>query len=99
MPKAIHPLEVLVRPLITEKGTRLGSENKHVFEVRRACNKHQIKQAVERAFSVHVTHVNVMNVKGKPKRVRGNRIKHSSAWRKAVVTLAPEDKIELFEGM
>ena len=99
MPKAIHPLEVLVRPLITEKGTRLGGENKHVFEVRRACNKHQIKQAVERAFSVHVTHVNVMNVKGKPKRVSGNRIKHSSAWRKAVVTLAPEDKIELFEGM
>jgi ribosomal protein L23 len=40
-----------------------------------------------------------MNVKGKPKRVRGNRLKHSSAWRKAVVTLAPEDKIELFEGM
>ena len=99
MPKAIHPLEVLVRPLITEKGTRLGGENKHVFEVRRACNKHQIKQAVEKAFSVHVTQVNVMNVKGKPKRVKGNRIKHSPAWRKAVVTLAPDDKIELFEGM
>ena len=99
MPKAIHPLEVLVRPLITEKVTRLGGENKHVFEVRRGTNKHQIKQSVERAFSVHVTHVNVMNVKGKPKRVRGNRIKHSPAWRKAVVTLAPEDKIELFEGM
>src|SRR3970040_369779 len=99
MPKAIHPLEVLVRPLITEKGTRLGGENKHVFEVRRACNKHQIKQAVERAFSVHVTHVNVMNVRGKPKRVRGNRIKHSPAWRKAGVTVAHEDKSELFEGI
>src|SRR3972149_9275854 len=99
MPKAIPPLEVLGRPRITEKGTRFGGENKHVFEVRRACNKHQIKQAVERAFSVHVTHVNVMNVKGKPKRGRGNRIKHTPAWRKAVVTLAPEDKIELFEGM
>ena len=99
MPKAIHPLNVILRPLITEKGTRLGGENKHIFEVRRGTNKHQIKQAVERAFSVHVTQVNVINVKGKPKRVRGNRIKHSSPWRKAVVTLAPEDKIELFEGM
>ena len=64
MPKAIHPLDVLLRPLITEKGTRLGGDNKHVFEVRRACNKHQIKQAVEKAFSVHVTQVNVINVKG-----------------------------------
>jgi len=99
MPKAIHPLDVLLRPLITEKVTRLGGENKHVFEVRRGTNKHQIKQAVEKAFSVHVTQVNVINVKGKPKRVKGNRIKHSPRWRKAVVTLASEDKIELFEGM
>ena len=99
MPKAIHPLNVILRPLITEKGTRLGGENKHIFEVRRGTNKHQIKQAVEKAFSVHVTQVNVMNVKGKPKRIKGNRIKHSPARRKAVVTLAPEDKIELFEGM
>src|SRR3990172_7417401 len=99
MPKAIHPLNVILRPLITEKGTRLGGENKHLFEVRRGTNKHQIKQPVEKAFSVHVTQVNVINVKGKPKRIKGNRIKHSPVWRKAVVTLAPEDKIELFEGM
>ncbi len=43
MPKPIHPLEVLRRPLITEKGTRLGSENKYVFEVYRGSNKHQVK--------------------------------------------------------
>ncbi len=99
MTKPIHPLEVVRRPLITEKGTRLGGENKHVFEVHRSSNKHQIKDAVEKAFDVRVLHVNVMNVKGKPRRVRGNRIHHGPTWRKAVVTLAPDDKIELFEGM
>ena len=99
MPKPIHPLEVLRRPLITEKGTRLGGENKHLFEVRRSSNKHQIKEAVEKAFGVRVLHVNVINMKGKPRRVRGNRRIHRPDWRKAVVTLAPEDKIELFEGM
>lgn len=99
MTKPIHPLEVLRRPLITEKGTRLGGENKHVFEVHRGSNKHQIKQAVEKAFGVRVVSVNVMNVKGKPRRARGNRLIHRPNWRKAVVTLSPEDKIELFEGM
>ena len=99
MAKPIHPLEVLRRPLITEKGTRLGGENKHVFEVNRSSNKHQIKEAVEKAFDVRVLHVNVINVKGKPRRARGSRVVHRPDWRKAVVTLAPDDKIELFEGM
>ena len=99
MSKAIHPLEVLRRPLITEKGTRLGGENKYVFEVHRVSNKHQIKEAVEKAFSVRVVHVNVMNVKGKSRRSRGGRIFHRPNWRKAVVPLPPDDKIELFEGM
>lgn len=99
MSKAIHPLEVLRRPLITEKGTRLGGENKYVFEVHRVSNKHQIKEAVEKAFSVRVVHVNVMNVKGKSRRSRGGHISHRPNWRKAVVTLTPDDKIELFEGM
>jgi large subunit ribosomal protein L23 len=99
MAKAIHPLEVLRRPLITEKGTRLGTENKYVFEVYRGSNKHQIKEAVQKAFDVRVVHVNVMNVKGKSRRSRGGHIFHRPNWRKAVVTLTPDDKIELFEGM
>ncbi len=99
MTKPIHPLEVLRRPLITEKGTRLGGESKYVFQVHRNSNKHQIKEAVEKAFGVHVLHVNVMNVRGKPRRARGRRVLHAQDWRKAVVALAPEDKIELFEGM
>ncbi len=99
MPKALDPLAVVVRPMITEKATRLGGENKYAFEVHRQANKVQIKDAVEKGFDVKVVHVNVMNVKGKPKRVRGNRIKHAPDWKKAVVTLAAGDKLELFEGM
>jgi len=99
MSKPIHPLEVLRRPLITEKGTRLGGENKYVFEVNRGSNKPQIKEAVEKAFDVRVLHVNVINVKGKSRGGRGRRATHRPDWRKAVVTLSPDDKIELFEGL
>jgi large subunit ribosomal protein L23 len=99
MSKALNPLSVLVRPLITEKATRLGGDNKYSFEVQKAANKIQIKEAVEKGFDVKVLSVRVMTMKGKPKRVRGNRIKHSSEWKKAIVTLHPDDKLELFEGV
>lgn len=98
MAKALNPLAVLVRPLITEKATRLSGENKYSFEVQRVANKMQIKEAVEKGFDVKVLNVHVMNMKGKPKRIRGNRIKLSPSWKKAVVTLHPDDKLELFEG-
>src|SRR3990170_318477 len=99
MPKPVHPLEVIRRPLITEKGARLGSEHKYVFQVQRDSNKHQIKEAVEKAFNVRVAGVNVMNVKGKSRRTRSRRTSHAPDWRKAIVSLAPGDKIELFEGL
>ncbi len=99
MAKPLNPLSVLVRPLITEKATRLGGENKYCFEVRKVANKAQIKEAVEKGFDVKVVNVNVMIMKGKPKRVRGNRITHRPNWKKAVVTLHPDDKLELFEGV
>ena len=99
MPKAPHALDVVMRPLITEKATRLAGEGKYAFEVRVNANKAQIKEAVEKGFNVKVSTVNVMNMKGKPKRVRGNRIAHDKDWKKALVTLIPGDKIELFEGV
>jgi len=89
----------VLRPMITEKATRLGGENKYMFQVRREANKVQIKEAVENGFDVKVMDVNVMIMKGKPRRVRGNRIIHRPDWKKAVVTLAAGDKIELFEGI
>ena len=99
MPKLLHPLTVVVRPMITEKATRLGGENKYMFHVHSKANKVQIKEAVEKGFEVKVIDVNVMNVRGKPQRVRGNRIKHRPDWKKAVVTLASGDKLELIEGI
>ena len=99
MAKQLHALDVVLRPMITEKATRLGGENKYVFEVRREANKTQIKEAVEKGFDVKVMDVNVMIMKGKPRRIRGNRIKHRPDWKKAVVMLAAGEKIELFEGI
>jgi large subunit ribosomal protein L23 len=98
MPKAIHPYDVIEQPLVTEKGSYLLAEDKYAFRVARGANKTQIKQAVEKAFSVRVVAVNVMNVRGKQHRW-GRRSVLGPDWKKAIVTLAPGDKIELFEGV
>ena len=94
----MHLYEVLRRPLITEKNTMLQAQGKYAFEVDAEANKHQIKQAVEKAFKVAVTAVNVMTVPGKTKRV-GKRMVLTPSHKKAIVTLKPGDKIELFEGL
>jgi len=94
----MHPYEVLRRPVITEKGTQLQAQGKYAFEVARDANKPQIKQAVEKAFKVKVTAVNVVMVRGKERRV-GRRQVLTQPWKKAIVTLQPGDKIELFEGV
>lgn len=98
MPNEIHPYAVLLRPIITEKSTILAGQDKYVFQVDVRANKNQIKEAVEIAFTVRVTDVNTMKMKGKPKRV-GRRIAPRPDWKKAIVTLVPGDKIELFEGI
>ncbi len=94
----MHLYQVLRRPLITEKNTTLQAQGKYAFEVAEEANKHQIKQAVEKAFKVKVTTVNVMTVSGKSRRV-GRQQVLTSPWKKAIVTLKPGDKIELFEGV
>ena len=94
----MHLYEVLRRPLLTEKNTTLQDQNKYAFEVDKESNKLQIKQAVEKAFDVGVTAVNVMTVPGKRRRV-GRRIVLTRSWKKAVVTLKPGDKIGFFEGV
>jgi len=98
VPKEIHPYAVLIRPIITEKSTILAGANKYVFEVDPRANKNQIREAVQLAFNVRVAEVNTINVKGKPKRF-GRRVVSRPDWKKAVVTLVPGDKIELFEGI
>ncbi len=98
MPNEIHPYAVLLRPLVTEKTTILTGLNKYVFEVDIRSNKVQIKEAVELAFNVRVSEVNTRKVKGKAKRW-GRKVTLRPDWKKAVVTLVPGDKIDLFEGV
>ncbi len=96
----MHLYEVLRRPVITEKSAALQTQfqNKYAFEVAKEANKHQIKQAVEQAFKVTVTAVNVMTVPSKGRRV-GRRQVLTPPWKKAIVTLNLGDKIEIFEGV
>jgi large subunit ribosomal protein L23 len=89
---------IIKRSLITEKSTIAKDENnKYVFEVDRGANKIQIGMAVEKVFKVKVMDVHVMNVRGKKKRV-GKILGEKRSWKKAVVTLAPGSRIEIFEG-
>jgi large subunit ribosomal protein L23 len=96
--KEIQVFEVLRKPLITEKNAALQSLGKYVFEVAMGANKAQVKNAVEMAFKVTVTGVNIIMVKGKTRRA-GRRTMVTSPWKKAIVTLKAGDKIELFEGV
>jgi large subunit ribosomal protein L23 len=89
--------EIIKRPIITEKSTRLQDQNQYVFEVERKATKSQIRWAVEQAFSVKVAAVNVMKVPGKARRA-GRRVVLPRPWKKAIVTLR-EGTISFFEGM
>jgi large subunit ribosomal protein L23 len=94
----MHLYEVLRRPLITEKNTALQAMNKYAFEIADGANKKMIHDAVEKAFKVKVTGINVITVQGKTKKM-GRRIVHTNPWKKAIVTLQAGDKIEYFEGV
>jgi large subunit ribosomal protein L23 len=94
----MHVYEVLRRPIITEKNSLLTAQSKYTFEVSQDANKPQIKEAVEKAFKVKVTSVNVICVPGKMRRA-GRRRGMTPEWKKAVVTLEAGQKIELFEGV
>ncbi len=90
---------VIRRPIITEKGN-LQKElaNKVTFEVHPDANKKEIKAAVEKIFKVRVLNVNSLNQRGKNKRV-GRFFGKRPNWKKAVVTIGPDDQIEFFEGI
>ena len=89
--------QVIVRPVISEKSYALLAANKYTFRVHERANKTQVRQAVEEIFDVRVDGVRTAWVKPKPKR-RGLTGGKRRQWKKAVVTLHPEDSIELFEG-
>jgi large subunit ribosomal protein L23 len=89
--------KVIKRPLITEQGALMRElHNQYYFQVAPEANKHEIKQAVEHFFGVRVTQVRTMNYRGKIKRMGRFEGKRAD-WKKAVVTLAEDDSIDLFE--
>ena len=91
--------KIIKKALITEKSTVAKDEaNKYFFEVDRRANKIEISNAVEKLFKVKVVNVAVMNVQGKKKRT-GKILGEKPAWKKAVVTLEPGSRIEVFEGV
>jgi large subunit ribosomal protein L23 len=91
--------DVLIRPVISEKSVAETDRNNYTFAVARDANKFQIKDAVEAEFKVTVLGVRVMTVKPKKKRRGRRQMGTVPGWRKAVVTIAAGQKIELFEAV
>jgi len=91
------PRDVLLAPVISEKSYGLLDENKYTFVVRPDANKTQIKIAVEQVFNVKVLDVNTLNRQGKRKRTRSGFGRRKNT-KRAVVSLAPGDRIEIFGG-
>jgi large subunit ribosomal protein L23 len=91
------PRDVLLAPVISEKSYGLLDENKYTFVVRPDANKTQIKIAVEQVFNVRVLDVNTLNRQGKRKRTRSGFGTRKST-KRAIVSLAPGDRIEIFGG-
>jgi large subunit ribosomal protein L23 len=94
---SLHPGQVLISPVVSEKSYGQIVENRYTFKVHKDAHKTQIRQAVEQFFDVKVVSVNVIKVQPKPKRrgmIKGTR----SGWKKAIVELKAGDKIDIFEG-
>ena len=87
--------DVIIRPIITEESMLKMDENKYTFEVAVKANKTEVKQAIEELFNVDVKNVNIMNVRGKLKRM-GRFAGYTRKRRKAIVTIAEDQSIEIF---
>ncbi len=94
--------QIVLRPVISEKSMDQTQRSKYTFAVHDDANKLQIKEAVETLFKVTVLDVNVLTTKVEEKsrnRKRGRQRGWTSPWKKAIVTVGPNDKIEFFEGV
>ena len=92
----LDPHQVIVRPLVTEKGMHRSTRNNaYAFEVNKLATKADVQRAVEALFDVKVVRVNTQNRKGKPRRTRF-RYGYTKDWKKAIVTLDPEHRIDFF---
>jgi len=90
--------DIILKPVITEKSIAQGADNFYTFFVHSGANKQQIKQAVQKIFSVKVASIQIINTKPKTKR-RGRHIGSTSRRKKAVVRLEKDNKIDFFEKL
>jgi large subunit ribosomal protein L23 len=94
---SLHPAQVLISPVVSEKSYGQIVENRYTFKVHQDAHKTQVRQAVEELFDVKVVAVNIVKVQAKPKRrgmIKGTR----PGWKKAIVQVKAGDKIDIFEG-
>src|SRR6187431_1332251 len=92
----LSPHQIILRPLVTEKGVHRSSRNnQYAFEVNTLADKDTVKQAVEEMFNVKVIKVRTQNRKGKPRRHKW-KLGYTRDWKKALVTLHSEDRIDFF---
>ena len=91
---SLHPNEILLAPVVSEKSYSLIADRKYSFRVHKDAHKTQVRQAVEELFNVKVLRVNVSKVQSKPKR-RGALRGRKPGWKKAIVQLRPGDSIEI----
>ena len=92
----LQPHQIVLRPLVTEKGMHRSTRNNaYAFEVNRLANKTDVKRAIEELFEVSVLKVHIQNRKGKPRRTKFH-LGRTATWKKAIVSLDPEHRIELF---
>ncbi|MFL6035017.1 MAG: 50S ribosomal protein L23 [Gaiellaceae bacterium] len=93
----LHPSEVLLAPVLSEKSYSLIDQRKYAFKIHPDAHRLQVRQAVEQLFDVHVERVNILKVQAKPKRrglIKGTR----PGWKKAIVQVRQGETIPIFEG-
>ena len=94
----MHPTQVIIRPVVSEKSYVLATADRYTFRVHPDANKTQIRQAVEALFDVSVLEVRTSSVKSKPKR-RGHTAGRTREWKKAIVQVREGDTIPVFQGL
>jgi large subunit ribosomal protein L23 len=95
---SVEPHRLLIKPLITEKISSMAADGKYAFEVAPSADKISVKKAVGLLYGVDVKDVRVINMKGKSVRY-GRQFGKRRDWKKAIVRLAPGEKIEIYEGV
>jgi len=96
--KTAQAYRIIIKPLITEKATYLNAINKYAFSIDPKMNKVEVKKAIRTIYKVNPVAVNIANFYGK--NVRSGRSQgQTKSWKKAIVTLKPGDKIEVYEGV